>query len=81
MAHSSLYINKYDGVPSELPSGGSYNGTLFNIIELQTLAFLVALGQETFRPQPKVALLELLLVVVLIHKKRCAKVGSSIDTF
>ena len=48
MAHFGHYIAKFDGVPSELPPGGSSDGTLLTVVELQTLAVLMALfGPDT----------------------------------
>ena len=43
MAHFGHYIANFDGVPSELPPGGSSDGTFLTIVELQTLAVLMAL--------------------------------------
>ena len=45
MAHFCYYIAKFDGVPSELPPLGSSDGTLFTVVELQTLAVLIGLFQ------------------------------------
>ena len=43
MAHFGHYVANFDGVPSELPPGGSSSGTLLTVVELQTLAVLMAL--------------------------------------
>ena len=43
MAHFGHYIANFDGLPSELPPGGSSDGTFLTVIELQTLAVLMAL--------------------------------------
>ena len=43
MTHFGHYIAKFDGVPSELPPGGSSNGTLLTVVVMQTLAVLMAL--------------------------------------
>ena len=46
MAPFSHYIANFDGVPSELPPGGSSDGTLLTVVELQTLAVLMALFSQ-----------------------------------
>ena len=46
MAHFGHYIANFDGVPSELPPGGSSDGTLLTVIEPQTLAVLMALFSQ-----------------------------------
>ena len=46
MAHFGLYIANFDGVPSELPPCGSSDGTFLTVVELQTLAVLMALFSQ-----------------------------------
>ena len=46
MAHFGHYIADFDGVPSELPPGGSSDGTFLTVVELQTLAVLMALFSQ-----------------------------------
>ena len=46
MAHFGQNIANFDGVPSELPPDGSSDGTLLAVVELQTLAVLMALFSQ-----------------------------------
>ena len=46
MADFGHYIANFDGVPSELPPGGSSDGTFLTVVELQTLAVLMALFSQ-----------------------------------
>ena len=52
MAHFGHYIANFDGVPSELPPGGSSDGTFLTVVELQTLAVLMALFSHAISWSP-----------------------------